>query len=597
MYLLPLNEFPRRTTRTLSEWIAERFERDLREVGHLADALDAGDVWLLLDGLNEMAYGEEPEDRFDDLGELLSGLPPGNRAIVTCRALDVAGVLGSAVRAEVKPLSADAVQEFLNKYVPEHAERAARDVRRHELLELYQNPYRLSLLVDALRDTGTIPANRAELFSTLVRRTLLRNLRMKDRGWLVPLLGPDAQTCVLQGRLPTAFASGESQGTLLFGLGRLAFHWQCSEPGRHRWWPKNEALSAFDPDDLERARALVRAGRKVLVIEEDVAQDRVRFAHQQLQEYFAARYWVHAAGDTSLRDHAGTAFAQAAKGERVDDPKLGTPLAEVVARLKPGTRLQERPATGWEETGVMACALAPNGAFAAHLAKADLVSAGRGALSAGDRVAPLVKEDLRRRLADYVLSPKVELRTRIDAAEALEAPEPLGYERKTSASGVVFLWPPMSPVPAGTYRIGSHDDDDQAYDDETPAHDFEVTGDIQLARFPVTNAEYKLFMDAGGYEDERWWPSGEARAWWKAERPDTQAEERARFWHELDDGQLAELATLRGWTSGQQEEARRLSRLPLDELIAYFTPQQHPATLKRPEHWLDPTYNHPCSPS
>ena len=33
-----------------------------------------------------------------------------------------------------------------------------------------------------------------------------------------------------------------------------------------------------------------------------------------------------------------------------------------------------------------------------------------------------------------------------------------------------------------------------------------------MAVFPVTNAEYALFMAAGGYEDERWWQMA-ARTW------------------------------------------------------------------------------------
>jgi formylglycine-generating enzyme required for sulfatase activity len=34
-----------------------------------------------------------------------------------------------------------------------------------------------------------------------------------------------------------------------------------------------------------------------------------------------------------------------------------------------------------------------------------------------------------------------------------------------------------------------------------------------IGQFAVTNAEYQCFMDAGGYEDERWWEGDAARAW------------------------------------------------------------------------------------
>ncbi len=35
--------------------------------------------------------------------------------------------------------------------------------------------------------------------------------------------------------------------------------------------------------------------------------------------------------------------------------------------------------------------------------------------------------------------------------------------------------------------------------------------------FAVTNAEYALFMQAGGYEDERWWQTEAAQAWRRGE--------------------------------------------------------------------------------
>ena len=63
---------------------------------------------------------------------------------------------------------------------------------------------------------------------------------------------------------------------------------------------------------------------------------------------------------------------------------------------------------------------------------------------------------------------------------------------------------------------------------EKPKHQVVLKSDFQLAKYPVTNAEYARFMAAGGYEDERWWPDGEARQWWLAKREDTQAADRAR---------------------------------------------------------------------
>ena len=40
---------------------------------------------------------------------------------------------------------------------------------------------------------------------------------------------------------------------------------------------------------------------------------------------------------------------------------------------------------------------------------------------------------------------------------------------------------------------------------------------FQIGKFPVTNAEWVLFMEAGGYEDERWWDTEAAKAWRRGE--------------------------------------------------------------------------------
>ena len=37
-----------------------------------------------------------------------------------------------------------------------------------------------------------------------------------------------------------------------------------------------------------------------------------------------------------------------------------------------------------------------------------------------------------------------------------------------------------------------------------PRHEVEVQA-FEIGRYPVTNAEWRCFMEAGGYEEERWW--------------------------------------------------------------------------------------------
>ena len=51
-------------------------------------------------------------------------------------------------------------------------------------------------------------------------------------------------------------------------------------------------------------------------------------------------------------------------------------------------------------------------------------------------------------------------------------------------------------IPAGKFVMGSRDDDKDAYDNERPQHTLEIPYDYRIARYPVTNAEFRAFVDA-----------------------------------------------------------------------------------------------------
>ncbi|MGH8963797.1 MAG: ergothioneine biosynthesis protein EgtB, partial [Actinomycetes bacterium] len=62
-------------------------------------------------------------------------------------------------------------------------------------------------------------------------------------------------------------------------------------------------------------------------------------------------------------------------------------------------------------------------------------------------------------------------------------------------------------IDAGPFQMGTSDNP-WAYDNERPAHMVDVPA-YYIDAEPVTNAAYIAFMEAGGYEDPRWWdPAG-----------------------------------------------------------------------------------------
>jgi gamma-glutamyl hercynylcysteine S-oxide synthase len=58
-------------------------------------------------------------------------------------------------------------------------------------------------------------------------------------------------------------------------------------------------------------------------------------------------------------------------------------------------------------------------------------------------------------------------------------------------------------IPGGPFTMGT-DTEPWALDNERPAHRVEVPA-FHIDRAPVTNAQYAAFVDAGGYDDPRWW--------------------------------------------------------------------------------------------
>jgi hypothetical protein len=73
-------------------------------------------------------------------------------------------------------------------------------------------------------------------------------------------------------------------------------------------------------------------------------------------------------------------------------------------------------------------------------------------------------------------------------------------------------------VPAGPFLMGAGSNE-QGWKDELPQHQVNV-GAFFIARYPVTNAQYAAFIQAGGYEDRRWW-SQAGWNWREGGAPDT----------------------------------------------------------------------------
>ncbi|MGB2681263.1 MAG: SUMF1/EgtB/PvdO family nonheme iron enzyme, partial [Candidatus Competibacter sp.] len=158
-----------------------------------------------------------------------------------------------------------------------------------------------------------------------------------------------------------------------------------------------------------------------------------------------------------------------------------------------------------------------------------------------------------------------------------------------------YLLPPMIAIPGGAYAIGS---DEGHYDDEAPVHAVDLQP-FQLGQFPVTNAEWALFMKAGGYEDERWWETEAAKAWrWgdstaaglKQQKREFRQKLQANFDNIRDSQRQGRI------TSQQADDWEQIARMDDDAFEALLDKWHPPGRQIRPAFWNDEAFNHPAQP-
>ena len=195
-------------------------------------------------------------------------------------------------------------------------------------------------------------------------------------------------------------------------------------------------------------------------------------------------------------------------------------------RLAQGQRMEPPPTTGWDEAVVMTASLvdekdAPR--LISTVRKDNLPLAGRCLAEAGTERAELktLVDETRTALLVRQRSPAAHLRARIGAGLALGEvghPELVPQKFELDGQPVWAIVPPMQPVPAGEFIRGSACGDKRAYSDEYTTDRRVTLPDFSIARYPVTNAEYELFIDAGSYTTDRW--LSDAGRKWKQGGPD-----------------------------------------------------------------------------
>lgn len=586
------------------EWLARQWSLRNPHLPELAHFLAEGRTLLLLDALNEMAVGGELEawakiEAWKAWLVDMVGRWPGNRVIFACRSLDYSQPLSSprlpVPHVRVEPLSDDQVHAFLRAYIPQGAEAIWSELAASPYLDLLRSPFFLNLLALQASADHRPPLGRAALFTGFLRAALKREMELGN-----PLFAADAVLTRRDRRRVIHAAWRDAwdlpqRGPLVPRLTALAYRMQVLGGRAGQNQVRIGVDEAIGLLASPKAESIVAAGEALGLLAEDDAEEKLMFQHQLLQEYLAARVLAVAPEPALVR-----------KAWRTGDVTNG--LDEVIARLEPADPLPPLPTTGWEETTALAAVMTADPvAFLAEVAEADLALAGAAAVQPELREGLPVEflDHLRWQLVERSRDPAADLRDRIACGLALGELGDPRLERCHGPHGA-FLMPPLITIPSGRYPIGDDAPIDWSVPGASGTSTFHMPRHLQaisgfrIARFPVTNAEWRCFMEAGGYADDRWWDSAASRAWRRGDLANEGAKANNRqWWLEFRaDRPLFERLVAEGRFTLPEAVERWRRWLDLDELAfeAALDAQWQPTQKTEPRFWRDGRLNRMAQP-
>jgi len=481
-FFVPLNSYRRPDSGAPPpdpyEWLAEAWHIYQPRLPDFSTFYEAGQMLLLLDGLNEMPHKDKADyrariARWQTFWQRTWQY--GNTVVFSCRSLDYSAPLSGETavvrQTQVEPLTPAQIEEFLRLYLGEKSEPVWQTLRHDpQRLALFSAPFFLRLLIDQIEATGDMPAGQAALLTGFVRRALYREMDERQHRLFVPGLLLSEDDCQ-----QTRFNAWDgpfdlpAEGGLIPSLEQLAYRMQDNRDSEEAALVRVKTGEAQNWLSQEAAADIIAAGFQLNVLDKDQRRKEITFYHQLIQEYFAARVLARQPEPERLLVHWRTASGWQAIFRRADTVQPS--LADTVAALEISEPLPRLPATGWEETALLAAPMSQDQeTFVRDLIEPNLPLAARCAAAVEVTVSPELTRRLQKELITRINDPQADLRARIAAAEALGDLGDPRFERRSGPHGD-YLLPPLAEIPAGRYPIG---DDKSGYSHEKPAHTVEL---------------------------------------------------------------------------------------------------------------------------
>ncbi len=482
---------------------------------------------FLLDGLDEVPEaGRRRRCLLEAIQALVSSLPGKARVILTARPYAYADPVwhlpGFPPPLALAPFSERQVRAFVERWyqavrpamgwneatAEERGQRLLSALARQPYLaDLASRPLLLTLMTTLHTSWGQLPEDRADLYEEYVKLLLARWQRGHE------YIGPDGKPEVEPG-IVRALEVGEA--TIRAALEKLAYTTHARQ-GRDPDLdeevrvqesadiPQAAVLDAFAPLLPEHINATVvlkyletRAGLLVGRREGVYA-----FLHRSFQEYLAACYLANTERE----------FAETLRALLLDDPAWWREVFLLgVGKKRQGglgdavnvvnTLMPVAPAGDHD-------AIPENVWRAATVAAEALLELRFPSCAEGRPHFGAVLNHVCAWLMALVDEGRLSPRDRARAADLLGG---LGDERPGVQE---VLW---VEIPAGPFLMGSRDDEPDTYPDEKPQHT--VTLPLYyISRFPVTNAQFRPFVEGDGYRNRDYWTDA-GWAWREGAEPD-----------------------------------------------------------------------------
>jgi len=456
----------------------------------LENLITDGRALIVFDGLDEAP--PEQRELLANAVECFCAHGPANRFLVTCRILSYVekAVLPSFNRVELAPFDEKQINEFISRWYQALQQLGKpEDWTKDKTADLQQavqklpssmvrNPLLLTTLAGIHATNVELPKQRVKLYQLAGAMLLRRWQEAKaDKVSLFEEIG---------------FADENKMLHALWELGHFA-----QTAGRAQEAaadiPRKEALDILERNFVGVPHPGIAANLFLDYADQTAGLlsgrggpgERVyAFPHRTFQEYFAGCYLAK-----RTRNFARAVIQKLGDGD----------YWQLTSRLG----LEEVLHNDGREYEALEAAylLCPPAAPVREIDWRSVLWAGHFAATIGaeaiakDREGggPGFLQRLRERLTTILAQSLLPARERADAGFVLGQ---LGDPRK----GVCALPPIWVDLPGGTFRMGS----DDGGSDEKPPHEVEVSP-FKISKYPITNAQFEMFMNDGGYRNKKWW--------------------------------------------------------------------------------------------